>query len=78
MNKRILKIALSKVQHHYGRIWCGTFTPCEIMALVEDGARPVHPEHWKSDKEWIEQKIKNGISDQTWFYFEKEGLIQND
>lgn len=78
MNKRILKIALSKVKHFDGRIWCGTFTPCEILALVEDGARPAHSEYWKAEKEFIEQKIKKGISYQTWFYFEKEGLIHND
>lgn len=78
MNKRVLEIALAKAQHFDGRVWCGAFTPAEILALVEDGARPEHPEHWESYKKHYEDDIKKGISYQAWFYFEKKGLVKNE
>ena len=74
MNKKVLDIAIAKAKHFDGRVWCGAFTPSEILALVEDGARPEHPEHWDYDKKYLEDKIKKGICYQSWFYFQKEIL----
>lgn len=79
MNKRILRIALSKVKHFDERVWCGALTPCEILALVEDGAIPNYSlKYWEWEKKCLEDDIREGISYQKWFYFEKEGLIKND
>ncbi len=60
-----LKRAIPKLRRFYKDIWVGYLTPCEIIAIVADGARP----ECKQKFEWAQEQIKKGESTPTWFYF---------
>lgn len=52
------------------RQWCGCFTPCEIFALLEDGARqPDRPKGTYDPLEYIKKQKDAGQNSRHWFYF---------
>lgn len=72
MNK-VLKTALKKAKLHDGRskVWCGAFTPAEIIELIKDGHKSSSPSAWQLD--YIKQKYKKGEGGTHWFYFHPTG-----
>lgn len=61
-----LKSALRKLRHHNGREWGASLTPCEILALVEDGIKPTKSnEHLVEDSKRRKEK---GDCTRVWFY----------
>jgi len=62
-----LQRALRKSKKFYDQTWCGYFTPSEIIALVEDGAKPDLGSQYQIP--YTRECIKKGDCSRSWFYF---------
>lgn len=62
-----LRRAERKVRRLNKREWCGYLTPSEMLALVQDGARPTPNNQTMYD--YHLERRERGESSPSWFYF---------
>ena len=63
-----LRRAMRKIrQFSNTKEWCGYLTPCEMIALLDDGGKETNNSMYQ--REYIQSHIDNGICNPFWFYF---------
>ena len=65
--ERHLQSAFRKMTYRSGRQWTGYLTPCEILALIDDGAMTDQLTYYKTNA--LEAK-SNGYAASRWVYFD--------